>query len=103
MCLTNISQNWIFIRSHELGPGEAIDHSIGSLLRWNGRNGFILHSIATVSSQFQSLQVNLQLPVSQVVSKSEETQAIHDSVDFQWHRKRQGNARINIQNDKLGK
>lgn len=62
-----------------------------------------LHSIATVSSQFQSLQVNLQLPVSQVVSKSEETQAIHDSVDFQWHRKRQGNARINIQNDKLGK
>lgn len=62
-----------------------------------------LHSIAIVLSQFQSLQVNLQLPVSQVVSESEETQAIHDSVDFQWHRKKQGNARINIQNDKLGK
>ena len=42
-----------------------------------------LHSIAIVLSQFQSLQVNLQLPVSQVVSESEETQAIHDSIDFQ--------------------
>lgn len=42
-----------------------------------------LHSIAIVLSQFLSLQVNLQLPVSQVVSESEETQAIHDSIDFQ--------------------
>lgn len=32
-----------------------------------------LHLITIVLSQFQSLQVNLQLPVSQAVNESEET------------------------------
>lgn len=92
----NIYQvSWIGTRRN--GPVTALD-----LLRWNGRNG-----LPTFNSHcFKSIPVIASKPTItsfSVVSKSEETQAIHDSVDFQWHRKRQGNARINIQNDKLGK
>lgn len=67
-------------RSHELEPIRAGSDIPLELIKWNRKKWWpCICLITIVLSQFQSLQVNLQLQVSQVVNASQETQQrIHD-------------------------